>query len=144
MSRPELENLVRAGLLREEPFSRTEFDGLLRSADKRLRDAKNPDLADDSRFDLAYNAAHSLALAALRAHGFRAENRYVVFQVVPHTLQVSTSDWRLLSKCHDQRNRTEYGGAPPIESKLLAELLVVAETLQGKANEMARPDEPRT
>ena len=52
MSRPELDNLVRAGSLREEPPGREELAGLVESAERRLRDARNPDLSDDSRFDL--------------------------------------------------------------------------------------------
>jgi hypothetical protein len=40
----------------------------------------------ESRFDLAYNAAHALCLAALRWHGYRPTNRYIVFQGLPHTL----------------------------------------------------------
>ena len=50
MSRPELDNLVRAGSLREEPPGREELAGLVESAERRLRDARNPDLSDDSRF----------------------------------------------------------------------------------------------
>jgi hypothetical protein len=51
----------------------------------RLTDAVNVSLAPESRFDLAYNAAHALALAALRRLGYRSENRYLVFQTLPHT-----------------------------------------------------------
>ncbi len=49
------------------------------------QDAANTSLSLEGRFDLAYNAAHSLSLAALRWHGYRASNRYIVFQVLPHT-----------------------------------------------------------
>lgn len=45
-------------------------------------------LAFESRFDLAYNAAHSFALAALRYHGYRTDKRFVVFQVLPCTLNI--------------------------------------------------------
>ena len=37
---------------------------------------------------LVYNAAHALCLAALRWHGYRSGNRYIVFQLLPHTLKV--------------------------------------------------------
>ena len=57
----------------------------------RLRDAGNPANGLESRFDLAYNAAHGLCLAALRWHGYRPANRYIVFQVLPHTLWVQRS-----------------------------------------------------
>jgi hypothetical protein len=65
-----------------------EFAGLKRSGLVRLKDAENPANALESRFDLAYNAAHALSLAALRWHGYRPSKRYIVFQVLPHTLCV--------------------------------------------------------
>jgi len=70
-----LDNLVRTGQLKREPPAQQELDGLIRSALARLRDAENITLSLESRFDLAYNAAHALSLAALRSHGFQAEAR---------------------------------------------------------------------
>ena len=58
-------------------------------------------LALSSRFDLAYNAAHSFSLAALRWHGFRSESRYLVFQAIPHTLGLPATTWRVLAKAHE-------------------------------------------
>jgi hypothetical protein len=74
-----LENLLKTGNLKSEPANQSEFNGLLRSAKARLTDAHNVNLAIESRFDLSYNASHSLALAALRWHGYRSDNRYLVF-----------------------------------------------------------------
>jgi len=82
----ELDNLVRVGQLKSEPCAQSEFDGLLRAGRSGMADAGNKALAPQSRFSLAYNAAHAFALAALRWHGYRAQNRYVVFQAVTHTL----------------------------------------------------------
>ena len=82
MSLPNLDNLVKTGQLKREPINQLEFSGLLRSGEARLHDAANPSLAAESQFDLAYNAAHSLSLAALRWHGYRSSNRYLVFQVL--------------------------------------------------------------
>jgi hypothetical protein len=56
---------VKIGKLKKEAVSRAEFDGLVESGRTRLADAQRPVLALESRFDLAYNAAHALALAAL-------------------------------------------------------------------------------
>ena len=64
-----LANLVRIGQLKSERPSRTEFEGWPCSGQRRLLDAENGSLNIESRFDLAYNAAHALALAALRWHG---------------------------------------------------------------------------
>ena len=58
--------------LKAEPPDAAEFAGLVRSGQLRLRDAKNKKLSLESRFDPAYNAAHSLCLAALRRRGYRS------------------------------------------------------------------------
>jgi hypothetical protein len=91
MTSTELENLVRIGKLKREPPSPRELSGLLASARTRLADAGRGDLAFDSRFDLAYNAAHALALFALRRLGYRSDNRYLVFQCLPHSLACRSS-----------------------------------------------------
>jgi len=101
---------VTGGSLVREPPDAGEFAGLLRSGLARLKDAENEANSLDSRFDLAYSAAHALCLAALRCHGFRPSNRYIVFQVLPDTLGLGPEVWKVLSMCHDSRNRTEYEG----------------------------------
>lgn len=117
MNSKNLDNLVKIGHLKIEPFNNPEFIGLVDSGEKRLRDANNASLAIESRFDLAYNAAHALSLAALRFHGYRAGNRYIVFQVLPDTIGVSSEVWRVLAKCHDCRNLAEYEGHVEIDNQ---------------------------
>ena len=105
MSSKELDNLVKTGVLKPEPGDQKEFDGLLDSGRKRLTDAEKIGLTPESRFDLAYNAAHALSLAALRWHGYRpARQRFVVFQALTHTLRLKPETWRVLDKCHNTRN----------------------------------------
>lgn len=96
--------------LKAEAPDEKEFAGLMHSGRARLKDAENKSLALESRFDLAYNAAHALCLAALRWHGYRSSQRYIVFQLLPHTLGLGPEVWRVLSKCHDIRNLGEYEG----------------------------------
>ena len=84
MSEP-LEKLASTGLLKREAPGREEIAGLLHTATVRLEDARKSTNAPESRFDLAYNAAHALSLAALRIHGYRTDKRYIVFQALPHT-----------------------------------------------------------
>ena len=64
MTNDKLDNLVRIGQLKAEPASEEETAGLLRSGAVRLADAKNEDLSKESRFDLAYNAAHIVTCRA--------------------------------------------------------------------------------
>lgn len=124
----ELENLCGPNkpLSREAPDP-SEIDGLIQSGRLRLRDSKNETLSLESRFDLAYNASHALSLAALRKAGYRSSNRYIVFQLLQHTLGLGPEVWRVLSKCHDLRNRAEYGGEFGANNRLLRDLIDATE-----------------
>jgi len=130
MSHEELDNLVRIGRLKAEPASRREFAGMIKSARTRLADAQNQSLDPDSRFDLAYGAAHRLALAALRHQGYRSENRITVFQTVVHTLGSDKSDLQIFLKAHNERNLAEYEGRLEIDQGLLADLIRCTKRLE--------------
>ncbi len=129
MTSPELDRLVRIGKLHHEPPSRPELEGLVRSAEVRLTDARNEELAPESRFDLAYGAAHAIALAALRWHGYRSSERYIVFQALAYTMGADSATWRLLAKCHERRNLAEYEGVVDVEERLLVDLVAAASVL---------------
>jgi hypothetical protein len=129
MPSTQLDNLVRIGKLKAEPPAKAEFSGLLRSGQARLKDAGNKSLNPESRFDLAYNAAHTLSLAALRWHGYRSENRYLVFQCLEHTLALPSEQWRVLDRAHNKRNVAEYAGDDEIDPELLAALLRVTQEI---------------
>lgn len=118
-----LENLARIGKLKAEPPDARERAGLIRSASVRLHDARQANLSLESRFDLAYNAAHAAALAALRAHGYRSENRYLVFQCLQHTLGFAPNKWLLLDQAHKKRNLAEYEGDLDVTAGFVDELV---------------------
>ena len=126
----QLLNLVRIRELKTEPPDQRELDGLIRNAQHRLPDAQNAANAPDSRFSLAYDAAHSLALAALRWHGFRPSNRHVVFLALPHTVGFPNAKWRLLSDCHQKRNAALYDGDPADDEQLIKELVAITKELE--------------
>ena len=132
------ENLVGAGKpLKAEPPDAKEFAGLILSAQRRLQDARKPSLSLESRFDLAYNAAHALCLAALRWHGYRSGNRYIVFQLLPHTLGLGPEVWRVLAKCHDMRNLGEYEGDLNVDERIVADLIIACDEVAVKVSEMS-------
>jgi hypothetical protein len=64
-----------------------------------------------------------LSFAALRRCGYRSSNRYIVFQLLPHTLSLGPEVWRVLSKCHDLRNLGEYEGDLNIDDRIVTDLL---------------------
>lgn len=117
-----------------------EFEGLKRSGRARLQDALNTSLAIESRFDLAYNAAHSLCLAALRWHGYRSTNRYIVFQLLPHTLGLGPAVWRVLAKCHDIRNLGEYEGDLNVDERIVTDLVAACQAVAVKLDLLAPPN----
>src|SRR5512132_2404614 len=114
-----LERLAGAGgILAQESADPREYAGLVASGMARLKDAENEANSLEGRFDLAYGAAHALCLAALRYHGYRAASRYIVFQVLPHTLSLGPEVWRVMAKCHDIRNLGEYEGDLNIDERI--------------------------
>ncbi|WP_336366062.1 hypothetical protein [Marinobacter sp. C2H3] len=87
-------------------------------------------LSLESRFDLAYNAAHSLSLAALRHAGYRSDSRYIVFQCLQHTLDLAPAKWRVLDHAHRKRNLAEYEGNIEVDEALVTSILEVAEEVR--------------
>lgn len=119
-----LDNLARIGKLKPLAPNRSEFEQLLSLAATLLDTAKsNSGMATESQFVLAYDAAHAASRAALRAHGYRSDERYLVFQCLEHTLGWPTEKWRVLDTCHRRRNAAEYEGNIDLPASLTAELV---------------------
>ena len=135
MPHDQLDNLVKVGQLKAEPASDQEVAGLISSGLARLHDAGNETLSIESRFDLAYNSAHALSLAALRKAGYRSENRYIVFQCLKHTLDLPNEQWRILDQAHRKRNLAEYEGHLEIDTNLLSALVRVAQIVAERVQE---------
>ena len=142
MSSAELDNLVRIGKLKREPPGQKELQGLRASAESRLGDAERTDLKYDSRFDLAYAAAHALALFALRRMGYRSDNRYLVFQALAHTSDLPLAQRRVLAKAHERRNAIEYEGYIEHDERLLDELITATRALREAVDKL--PKKPPT
>lgn len=138
MGKEELDNLVKIGSLKAEPPARREFNDMVAAARLSLADAQNESLATDSRFTLAYGAAHRLALAALRHKGYRSNNRRdVVFQTLAHTLDTNNADMQIFLKAHNERNLAEYEGRLDIDEKLVAELIGATKRLEMSVSKLA-------
>ena len=122
MTLPALDNLVRIGQLKVEPRNALEIARMLRMAHSRLADAQLQSLSLEGRFTSAYNAAHAAALAALRWHGYRSENRFTVFQCLTHTVGWTANRWRVFDAAHQKRNLAEYEGYLDVEESAISEL----------------------
>jgi hypothetical protein len=128
MSLDELRNLAKIGQLKTEPRNMQEVKRLLSMARTRLEDASLQKMSLEGRFTSAYNASHAAALAALRWHGYRSENRFTVFQCLVHTLGWSASQWRVLDAAHQKRNLAEYEGFLDVQEALVTELIDLAQS----------------
>lgn len=136
MTQPQLDNLVRIGRLKTEPAAAEEIEGLVRSGTRRLIDAAREELSIESRFDLAYNAGHALALAAMRIRGYRSESRYLVFQCLQHTIDLPPQQWRVLDEAHRKRNLAEYEGEMDVDGQLVAAVLRVVQEVANRVEHL--------
>lgn len=137
MAHTELDNLVRIGQLKTEPATTGEIEGLLRSGRHRLNDAGRMELSLESRFDLAYNAAHALALADLRVRGYRSDSRYPVFQCLQHTIGLPKYQCRVLDQAHRKRNLAEYEGEMDVDEQLVAAVLRTAREVAKRVDNLS-------
>jgi len=137
MNKEQLENLAKVRKLHPEAPDSAEIQGLIRSGSTRLRDAGLESLSLESRFDLAYNAAHALSLAALRQAGYRSESRYLVFQCLQHTIDMPSAKWRVLDHAHRKRNLAEYEGVVDVDQALVQSLISVTEEIEALVKALA-------
>jgi hypothetical protein len=112
---------------------------MVAAARRSLADAQNESIETDSQFDLAYGAAHRLALAALRQQGYRSENRITVFQTLAHTLGTNNADIQIFLRAHNERNLAEYEGRVDIDKRLLADLVRCAKRLETAVGKLVPP-----
>lgn len=131
-----LQNLVKTHQLKAEPPDQAEFNNLLFIARRHLQDARVKGLSVQGQFSMACHAAHAMALAALRWHGYRSDRRYLVFQCLQHTLGLEAVKWRVLDTCHKQRNLAEYEGHLDVPPQLLRELLEISGELLHKVESL--------
>jgi hypothetical protein len=130
----QLRNLEQIGSPVPEPTSRVEIQRLLDLAQASLSGTKTKSLAVEPRFQLAYSAAHHLALAALRANDYRTAtregHRMLVFQTLPNTVGLEVGIARTLDRTHRKRNELEYTGAVDVPASETEDLIAAVGKLQ--------------
>lgn len=142
MSSTALENLVKIGQLKAEPASALDVERLLAMAHKYLEDAKRESNSLEGRFISAYSVGHAAGLAALRWHGYRSENRYLVFQTLQHTLGWTAVQWRQLDSAHNKRNLAEYEGYLEVEPSYVEGLIALVTLLLNDVKSLVMPKQP--
>lgn len=143
MSIAALDNLVKIRQLATEPRNETEIRRLLRMAQTHLTDAQQPSVSVEGRYLSAYAAGHSAGLAVLRNHGYRSENRYIVFQSLTHTLGWPAERWRLLDVAHRARNLAEYEGFMEVELSQVKALIAIVSLLLADVEQVVAIASPK-
>lgn len=142
MSNTALENLAKIGQLKVEPTSALDIERLLDMARKHLDDAKRESNSIEGRFISAYSVGHAAGLAALRWHGYRSENRYLVFQTLQHTVGWTAVQWRQLDSAHNKRNLAEYEGYLDVEPSYVQGLIALAALLLNDVSRLVTRVDP--
>jgi hypothetical protein len=134
-----LANLARIGQLKIQAPNIAEVQRMLVQARTRFADAQLAHVSVDGRFASIYGAAHAAALAALRWHGYRSENRFIVFQCLPHTLGWPAHRWRVLDAAHQKRNLAEYEGYLDIQESMVVEMVALVKDLIADVDQLTQP-----
>ena len=82
-----------------------------------------------------------MSLAALRWHGFRSDNRYLVFQCLQHTIALEAMAWRVLDNAHRKRNLAEYEGDLDVDEALVAAVIRSAGAVSEACGRLGPPSE---
>lgn len=77
----------------------------------------------------------------MRWHGYRSENRYLVFQCLAHTLELDAAKWRVLALAHERRNQSEYRGELNVDERLVGEIIAVAREALAATEKLGPPRE---
>lgn len=98
--------------LRPHKTSRGEINEFLKAADRDLKDAQLQGLSPDRRFATAYSAALLVAMAALAASGYRAQqegHHYWTIQSLAFTMKLDVKIIDQFDAFRRKRNIADYG-----------------------------------
>lgn len=65
-----------------------------------------------------------------------ANNRYIVFQVLAHTLSLEAREWRVLSEAHRKRNAIEYEGVFDVDEQLISAVERIVTVVHERVREL--------
>lgn len=111
-------------------------------ARKHLEDAKRESNSIEGRFISAYSVGRAAGLAALRWHGYRSENRYLVFQTLQHTVGWTAVQWRQLDSAHNKLYLAEYEGYLEVEPSYVEGVIALVTLLLNDVKSLVMPKLP--
>src|SRR3990172_3121957 len=123
------------GVLRTHKPSRKEIASLLALADRSLADAGIGALSAEGRFQFAYNAALTVASAALHASGYRTNSNApghhaITVESTEHTFGADAALVRKFDGFRRKRNRVSYDAPAALSEPEVTEMLALARQLR--------------
>jgi len=128
-----LRDWLRNSWIVEHQTGAGEIAGLLAIVERDLANAKVAGLAEDWRFNIAYNAALQAATAALAASGYRAareQHHYRTVQSLALTIGWSAAKVDLLDRFRKKRNIIGYETAGVVSEREAREMHDLAVALR--------------
>lgn len=129
-----LANMVGRGLERAES-GREEIARYLTKIRRKLADSRKDSISLDSRFDIAFEGLLQIALAALRANGYRttsdAGHQRLAIQLLPKSIGIEPSEIRTLDEYRKKRSIGLYeADFDPSEEEVKAVTVAVGKLLE--------------
>lgn len=126
------------GALQAHKPSAKEVAGLLALVDRNLADARVRGLSAEGRFQFAYNAALTMATAALHTAGYRTNSNVpghhaLTLESLEHTIGVDAALVRKLDAFRRKRNRVSYDAPAAVSASEAADMLALAAQLRHDA-----------
>ena len=140
-----LRNWENSGWLLRHKTTPQEIRDLLRIADRDLSDCETKGLSSDWRFNIAYNAALQLSIAALAACGYRTSRQahhYRSVQSLALTLGILAPWIDALDHFRKKRNMSDYEQADLISDQEVQEMIALAKDLKQKVLSWLRLKHP--
>jgi hypothetical protein len=140
-----LDLYLRNGWIRRHETAPQEIQSLLAVSDRDIVQSQTPGLGPEWRFDIAYNAAVQLAVAALAASGFRAErqNKHQrSIECLAFTVGLDRKDVDLLDRCRRKRHTAVYEQVGTVSDQEAEELLAFSRRLRRVVEDWLRREHP--
>jgi len=140
-----LENWHKANLLKLHNTSKEEIANLLAIVDRDIKESQKPDMGNDWRFNIAYNAILQAATAALRAAGYEPERQrkhYYAIQSLELTIGFDPDKVRLLGVFQKKRHQAEYDQAGAISDGEAKEILEIAQQVSKRVRAWLKKEHP--
>jgi hypothetical protein len=132
---------LKNGWIRRHETSRDEIVSLFTIADRDIQQSQTPGLGPEWRFDIAYNAALQLCVAALAASGYQAErqNKHMrVIECLAFSVGGTVSDAQFLDTCRRKRHAAVYDQVGAVSDQEASEMLALAKRLRSTVHTWMR------